>query len=299
MSNFPRQFNTPPERNASAEDLETLSAYLDDALPDAERERLEARLRTEPALLRELAELRATVTILHNIPQAMPSRSFALSPEMVQARSLLRWPVGLLWASGALASFLVVLALTTLVVQFVGGTGQVAQQHDAAMPQQEAGSRPPPGRPPPASDEPQAPAAMIAPSPPPPEFSEPSYGLIPDGDVGAGTEEPQMMRQEEAEEAGNAAGGDEADEAAEEAAGEEAAEEAAALTAIQTVPLPTPGLTRTGEESDTAASAGPSEREQAEAAQVRRLILIVLGLIIPIVGVAVVMWLAHRRRAGS
>jgi hypothetical protein len=294
MSDFPRQFNsdTDSERNANAEDLETLSVYLDDALPDTERERIEARLRTEPVLQRELAELRATVTLLHNLPQAIPSRSFALSPEMVGARSLLRWPVGWLWASGALASLLVAIALTTLVVQFVGGTGQVAKQHDAAMPQQEVGSRPAPGRHPSASDEPQAPAAMIAPSPPPLEFSEPSYGLNTGGDVGTGTEEPQMMRQEaeEAEEAGDAAGDDEADEAT--------MDEEAALTAIQTVPLPTPGLTRTSEEPG--APSGSSEREQDKAAQVRRLTLIVIGLIVPIVGVAVVMWLAHRRRrAGS
>ena len=64
--------------------LELLSASLDSALSEAERGRLEPRLRAEPALQTTLDELRATRAVLRAVPELLPPRDFRLS--RVQAR---------------------------------------------------------------------------------------------------------------------------------------------------------------------------------------------------------------------
>lgn len=51
------------------EDREKLSAYIDGALPDAERLELEARLRASAELRRELDELRASVSAVKDLPR--------------------------------------------------------------------------------------------------------------------------------------------------------------------------------------------------------------------------------------
>lgn len=62
---------------------ELLSAYIDDALTAEERRDLEARLRAEPALQRELDTLRQTVALMRALPERKAPRDFTLTPEMV------------------------------------------------------------------------------------------------------------------------------------------------------------------------------------------------------------------------
>ncbi len=103
----------------SDSDLELLSAYLDDELAAEERAALEQRLEREPALHSELDSLRATTTLLHDLPPMMPPRSFTLDPASVQPRrpSFLSW-LDTLPGLGAVATL--VLALTFSGVTVIG-----------------------------------------------------------------------------------------------------------------------------------------------------------------------------------
>ena len=67
----------------SARDLERVSAYLDDELSLDEKAAFEQRLKSEPALTRALAELRATKSLLQRAPKRRTPRSFAIRSEMV------------------------------------------------------------------------------------------------------------------------------------------------------------------------------------------------------------------------
>jgi hypothetical protein len=64
-------------------DLESLSAYVDGELSPRQRAQLQARLAREPRLKRALAELEATVSLMRDLPQLTPRRSFSLTPDMV------------------------------------------------------------------------------------------------------------------------------------------------------------------------------------------------------------------------
>lgn len=72
-----------------ANDLELLSAYLDDALTAEERAALEARLETEAGLRRELARLRATIDLIGTLPTLPAPRDFRLTPRMVRRPSII------------------------------------------------------------------------------------------------------------------------------------------------------------------------------------------------------------------
>lgn len=67
-------------------DDETLSAYLDHALAAPVRSSVAAHLAGCAACRRTLAELRAVVTLLGDLPAPAPPRSFALTPAMAAAR---------------------------------------------------------------------------------------------------------------------------------------------------------------------------------------------------------------------
>lgn len=67
----------------SARDLERASAYLDDELTRDEKAAFEPRLKSEPALARALAELRATKSLLQRAPNRRIPRSFAIRNEMI------------------------------------------------------------------------------------------------------------------------------------------------------------------------------------------------------------------------
>lgn len=62
-------------------DGDALSAYLDQRLDPEETAAARAHLTTCPECGRELAELRATVALLRELPQYLPRRTFQLGPE--------------------------------------------------------------------------------------------------------------------------------------------------------------------------------------------------------------------------
>jgi anti-sigma factor RsiW len=121
---LPDNDNTPPPDDQA---FELLSAYLDDALPTAERADLEARLTTDPTLRAELQALRETVTLLQALPPLQAPRDFTLTPADVESskitllpRQSRRW----LWtALGSVAALVVVLVAAVYVVGVFDGGG--------------------------------------------------------------------------------------------------------------------------------------------------------------------------------
>lgn len=69
---------------ANGNDLELLSAYLDDALPAEERAALERRLQADAGLRRELARLRATVELIGTLPPLRAPRDLTLTPSIAR-----------------------------------------------------------------------------------------------------------------------------------------------------------------------------------------------------------------------
>jgi anti-sigma factor RsiW len=68
-------------------DESDLSAYIDDALSEVKRARVEAHLRSCDDCARKVAKLKQLVAELHALPEAKAPRSFALTPESVAALS--------------------------------------------------------------------------------------------------------------------------------------------------------------------------------------------------------------------
>lgn len=89
------------EPTLSESDYELLSAYIDGMLTAGERAALEARLRDEPLLVRELAALRQTLSLLQRMPRLKAPRDFTLTPDVVaqdtpaarRGRSLIPFPL--------------------------------------------------------------------------------------------------------------------------------------------------------------------------------------------------------------
>ncbi|MDX2078999.1 MAG: hypothetical protein SFZ02_21380, partial [bacterium] len=75
------------EQNFSPEDLELLSAYLDNMLNEVERSALEIRLAQNEALRTELEALRATVALIKGLPTLKAPRNFTLTPAMVKGKT--------------------------------------------------------------------------------------------------------------------------------------------------------------------------------------------------------------------
>src|SRR5262245_17553319 len=111
----------PQNRQLSDDELEILSAYIDNQLAASERGALEQRLARDPALRSALDELRGTVVLLHELPTLPPPRSFALDPAAFAPRPspLFGW----LRLGATLAS---VLLAITFAVDFVGSSGAPA-----------------------------------------------------------------------------------------------------------------------------------------------------------------------------
>ncbi len=112
----------------TAQDLERLSAYLDNELSQADKAELEARLAREPQLKAGLDDLRQTVGALRGLPTVKPPRSFTLTPEQagVRARRGPLFPV--LRLSAALCTLLLVAALARDLVTS-GGLGASPTTH--------------------------------------------------------------------------------------------------------------------------------------------------------------------------
>jgi len=109
---------TPQNLQLSDDELELLSAYIDNRLAAAERGALEQRLSRDPALRTTLDELRGTVALLRELEPLPPPRSFTLDPAAFAPRPsrLFGW----LRLGATLASVLLAL---TFAVDFVGRSG--------------------------------------------------------------------------------------------------------------------------------------------------------------------------------
>ncbi len=68
------------------QEIEMLSAYLDDALKPAERQGIEARLIREPQLRERLQDLQVTRSLIRNLPRQKAPRPFTLTSDMVRVR---------------------------------------------------------------------------------------------------------------------------------------------------------------------------------------------------------------------
>lgn len=79
------------KKNTCAALTEQLSAYLDGRLGAGERQEVEKHLASCEACPKELAQIRATVDILHSFPRALPRRSFTLSESQVMVPSPAGW----------------------------------------------------------------------------------------------------------------------------------------------------------------------------------------------------------------
>jgi len=75
------------EPNLTDQDYESLSAYIDEMLEDSERLALEARLSAEPLLRRELAALRQTVALIHQLPTLKAPRNFTLPVVAIESEA--------------------------------------------------------------------------------------------------------------------------------------------------------------------------------------------------------------------
>lgn len=69
---------------------ELISAYIDDALSDADRRQFEIRLTADPALQRLVAELRATRAMLRSAPVVLPPRDFRIDAASLPLRVVAR-----------------------------------------------------------------------------------------------------------------------------------------------------------------------------------------------------------------
>jgi len=76
-------------RKRTFQDIESLSAYLDNQLKPEEKERLQSRLQQEAGLRQELESLRQTRAVLRHTPKVKRQRSFTLTPEMVKEQHFL------------------------------------------------------------------------------------------------------------------------------------------------------------------------------------------------------------------
>jgi anti-sigma factor RsiW len=111
-------------------DFILLSAYLDDALSEAERRALEARLHAEPGLQTALDQLRATQAVLRAAPQLAPPRDFRLTP--AQARRPIRFSPPRYSMLGALAAMLIVVIGAVYLLQIQYGSMRPAAVSGAA-----------------------------------------------------------------------------------------------------------------------------------------------------------------------
>ena len=122
----------------SNKDWINLSAYIDGALSEQERARLDKRLAESKDLQQELANLQRLKAAVHALPKKKAPRDFMLTPDMVKARK----PQANLFASFRLAS---VAATILFLVAFAGEAilkGNIFQgQQPAALEMEAALSR--------------------------------------------------------------------------------------------------------------------------------------------------------------
>src|SRR5690606_32737251 len=112
---------------------EALSAYLDNALPAAERERLEGQLARDTALRTELEQMRLLKAEMRAMPRRRVPRNFSLDPAVYgkpKAQPMMQlYPV--LRGATALTAFLLIFTLA--LGAFRGGSFDSAAPESAAV----------------------------------------------------------------------------------------------------------------------------------------------------------------------
>ncbi|MBC7294317.1 MAG: zf-HC2 domain-containing protein, partial [Thermoleophilia bacterium] len=110
-----RPFPTPDAQHVS----HLLSSYLDGQVEEGERVLVERHLATCPVCRLELEQLQLIVNAMRATPLAEPTRSFALTPDMVRRRSWLSLWTRYSPAVAAIAGMLLValLSVDLLLVQ--------------------------------------------------------------------------------------------------------------------------------------------------------------------------------------
>lgn len=123
------------DRGSTAEERqrEALSAYLDNALPAAERERLEGQLARDTALRTELEQMRLLKAEMRAMPRRRVPRNFSLDPAVYgkpKAQPMMQlYPV--LRGATALTAFLLIFTLA--LGAFRGGSFDSAAPESAAV----------------------------------------------------------------------------------------------------------------------------------------------------------------------
>jgi anti-sigma factor RsiW len=131
----------------SEADQELLSAYIDNELTASERLSFERRLQNEPELHSEIEELRSLKSMLHDLPDVAPPRSFTLDPSMVgKPRGFL--PFQYFRFASVLATMLFALILTLNQMTPMASSPQTVSQPESAqlysaeaMPSEDASAR--------------------------------------------------------------------------------------------------------------------------------------------------------------
>ena len=119
-------------------DLETLSAYLDHELSEAEEQAVRSQVSQDPGLQRQLDDLRQTRYVLRHTPKVKRPRSFVLTPEMVQRQRFAAgaWNVSR-WVS-AVASVLLIVMIGAQYLLGGGALTGAAPQNGLAFSANEA-----------------------------------------------------------------------------------------------------------------------------------------------------------------
>jgi hypothetical protein len=114
-------------------ELNTLSAYLDNALNKEEAERLEARLEKESELREKLENLKRTKILLNRLDRVPAPRNYTLTPDMVKVRGQKNKP--LFMTLRLASSFAAILLVVLFGVQFAlqGGILPPKMQSEAPM----------------------------------------------------------------------------------------------------------------------------------------------------------------------
>ena len=102
-------FSLGRRRNGCGHTRGALSGYVDERLPQKETERVQEHLSECAGCREELESLRATVQLLHRVPQVPPPRSFAVA----EARPVPGWSA--VWVLRVATAVVAVFLLLTVV----------------------------------------------------------------------------------------------------------------------------------------------------------------------------------------
>ena len=123
-------------RRRRAQELNRLSAYLDNALSPRETRKFTARLAADPELKEKLDNLRRTKIALGHLTRLRAPRNFTLTPDMVSVRKPRKQP---LQTTLRLASALAAILLVVLFgAEFILGEIRPSQMLEAEAPVMEA-----------------------------------------------------------------------------------------------------------------------------------------------------------------